>query len=88
VDYLVMELVEGEALASRLERGPLTVAEAIRVASELGDALDAAHRHGVVHRDLKPGNDGQHFLVSVALNRLNAAPTPLTVRLNWNTAIK
>jgi eukaryotic-like serine/threonine-protein kinase len=56
VDFLVMELLEGESLATRLARGPLPVADAIRHGMEIADALERAHRAGIVHRDLKPGN--------------------------------
>ena len=55
-DFLVMEYLEGETLAERLEKGPLPTAEVLRYATEIADALDKAHRQGIVHRDLKPGN--------------------------------
>jgi serine/threonine protein kinase len=56
VDYLVMEYLEGQTLAARLERGPLPLDELLRYAIEIADALDRAHRQGLIHRDLKPGN--------------------------------
>ncbi len=56
VDYLVLELVQGESLASRLRRGPLSLDDALARGIEIAQALDCAHRAGIVHRDLKPGN--------------------------------
>jgi len=56
VDFLVMELVEGETLAVRIARGPLPTDLLMKTAIEVVDALDTAHRSGIVHRDLKPGN--------------------------------
>ena len=55
-DYLVMECLEGETLAQTLTRGPLPLDQVLRYAIEISDALDKAHRKGVTHRDLKPGN--------------------------------
>jgi len=54
--YLVMEYLEGETLAERLTKGPLPIEQALRYSVEIADALDKAHRNGITHRDLKPGN--------------------------------
>ncbi|HTT65059.1 MAG TPA: serine/threonine-protein kinase [Bryobacteraceae bacterium] len=56
IDYLVMEYVEGYSLAAMLRKGPLPLSQVLGIASQVATALDYAHRHGVVHRDLKPGN--------------------------------
>src|SRR5450755_4122768 len=56
VDYIVMEYVEGMTLGTRLEKGPLPTAEVLEYGIQLASALDKAHRSGVTHRDLKPGN--------------------------------
>jgi serine/threonine protein kinase len=56
VDFLVMEYVPGGTLQSRLQQGRLGLDELTRLGAEIGDALEAAHRLGFLHRDLKPGN--------------------------------
>ena len=95
VDYLVMEFLDGETLADRLRSGHLPLAAALTIAIEIADALDTAHRAGVVHRDLKPANimltkDGAKLLdfgiarvrsaVSTGLSMLPTAPPNLTIQ--------
>src|SRR5215470_8998586 len=54
--YLVLELVEGETLADRIARGPIPAEDALEIAKQICEALEAAHERGIVHRDLKPAN--------------------------------
>jgi Tol biopolymer transport system component/predicted Ser/Thr protein kinase len=85
IDFLVMEYVEGETLAQRLAKGPLPIDQVLQYSIEISDALDKAHRKGVTHRDLKPGNimmtkSGAKLLdFGLAKLREDAAPaTPLS----------
>src|SRR5271156_2090176 len=55
-DFIVMEFLEGETLASRLHKGPLQLEQCLKIAIELCEGLEKAHRSGIIHRDLKPAN--------------------------------
>ncbi len=56
INFLVLELVEGETLADTIKRGPIPVGEALKLALQIAEALEAAHEKGIIHRDLKPAN--------------------------------
>jgi eukaryotic-like serine/threonine-protein kinase len=76
---LILELVEGFTLADRILSGPIPVAEAIAIAKQIGNALEAAHERGIVHRDLKPSNvvlrhDGVVKVLDFGLAKLMAGP--------------
>jgi serine/threonine protein kinase len=82
--YLVLELVEGETLADRIARGPISVEEALAIAKQICEALEAAHESGVIHRDLKPANvkltpDGKVKVLDFGLAKTleNGSPTSM-----------
>lgn len=56
INFLVLELVEGETLANRIKTGPIPVGESLKLALQIAEALEAAHEKGIIHRDLKPAN--------------------------------
>src|SRR5262245_33946675 len=89
--FLVLELIEGETLADRISRGPLSIAEGLHIAGQIAEALEAAHEKGIIHRDLKPANikimpDGNVKVLDFGLARMEAddadfpkGPTQVTV---------
>ena len=81
-DYLVMEYIEGETLAQQLTKGALPLGQALQYAIEIADALDKAHRKGITHRDLKPGNimltKGGTKLLDFGLARLQQEANSVT----------
>jgi len=86
INYLVMEYLEGETLAKRLERGPLPVSDVLQRGIEIADALEKAHRAGIIHRDLKPGNiiltKGGVKLLDFGLAKFaHSTPAPLVTAL-------
>src|ERR1035438_6666972 len=85
-DYLVMEFLEGETLASRLSKGPLPLEQTLLYAIQIADALDKAHRKGMTHRDLKPGNimitKSGAKLLDFGLAKLKQAASAVEVQLS------
>jgi len=78
--FLIMELVEGETLQARLDRGAMTVEEALETCRQVAAGLEAAHEKGIVHRDLKPGNimvtpDGQAKILDFGLAKAEGTDT-------------
>src|ERR1700732_2009544 len=86
IDFLVMEYLEGETLAQRLQKGPLPLEQVLQYAIEIADALDKAHRKGVTHRDLKPGNimltKSGTKLLDFGLAKLKHEVAPANVQLS------
>jgi serine/threonine-protein kinase len=81
--YLVMRLMTGGSLATRLKQGPLSIVEASRILNRLALALDKAHARGIIHRDLKPGNilfdgDGEPYLSDFGIVKLTEATASFT----------
>jgi Tol biopolymer transport system component/predicted Ser/Thr protein kinase len=79
---LAMEFVEGEDLSARISRGPVPVDEAVAIAAQIADALEAAHELGIIHRDLKPSNirvreDGAVKVLDFGLAKALASPSTL-----------
>src|ERR1700751_350949 len=85
-DFLVMEYLEGETLAERLKQGPLPPDQVLQYAIEISDALDKAHRKGITHRDLKPGNimltKSGTKLLDFGLAKLAQEATPANAQLS------
>src|SRR6202163_3522771 len=86
IDFLVMEYLEGETLAQRLVKGSLPLEQVLRYAIEIADALDKAHRKGITHRDLKPGNimltKSGTKLLDFGLAKLKQEVAPANVQLS------
>src|SRR5215831_10428148 len=79
--FLVLELVEGETLADRIARGPIPLDEALGIAKQIAEALEAAHDRGIIHRDLKPANikirpDGSVKVLDFGLAKAMASEGP------------
>lgn len=85
LEYLVMEFLEGETLADRLRKGPLPLDQVLKIGMQICEGLEKAHRMGVVHRDLKPGNimltKSGAKLMDLGLAKSGAAVTPASSRL-------
>jgi serine/threonine-protein kinase len=85
IQFLVMELVEGETLADLIKRGPLPIEEALQIGKSICEALEAAHEKGIVHSDLKPANvkitsDGKSHI----RHKTRPLRSPLRHRCRWD----
>jgi eukaryotic-like serine/threonine-protein kinase len=85
--YLVLELVEGATLADRIARGPIPVEEALDIAKNICEALEAAHEKAIIHRDLKPANvkitpEGKVKVLDFGLAKAMSGTAPATTLSN------
>ena len=87
VEYLVMECIEGETLANRLEKGPVTLDQVLKFGAQISGALDKAHQNGVIQRDLKPGNIMLTTMGAKLLDFGLARPTATAATLATMTAM-
>jgi serine/threonine-protein kinase len=90
--FLVLELVEGETLSERIQRGPIPIDQALQVAKSICEALEAAHEQGIVHRDLKPANvkitpQGIVKVLDFGLAKMQEASGPVASRSDSPTLL-
>jgi serine/threonine-protein kinase len=88
--FLIMELVEGDTLAEQIQRGPLPVKDALKIAHQIAEALEAAHEKGIIHRDLKPANvkitpEGKVKVLDFGLAKALEEASPLASSLNTHS---
>src|SRR5450631_912849 len=92
ITALVMELIDGEDLSQRIARGPIPLDEALPIAKQIAEALEAAHEQGIIHRDLKPANiklrpDGAVKVLDFGLAKAMEAASGASINLSHSPTI-